>query len=79
MSKITKRAANTSATINCQELDPDKIRVKYLRKIRHGKSKRDQANGYAQRAYANKQRPIRCTSSHRTGSQDNRGPEFWRG
>jgi hypothetical protein len=79
MSKMSKRAAHTSATISCAELDPEKIRVKYLTKMRRGKSQRDNAGGYPQRAYANKQRPIRCTSSHRLGGQDNRGPEFWRG
>lgn len=52
---------------------------KYDDRIRHGKTRKDHASGAWAQRRANQQKPIRQTSSHKTGGQDNRGPEFWRG
>ena len=48
-------------------------------RYRGGKTQSDRASGAAKNAAANKQKPIRCTSSHKLGAQDNRGPDFWGG
>ncbi len=48
-------------------------------RIRHGKTRRDHANGAHARAAARKQLPSRCTSNHRSTGADTRGPAFWGG
>lgn len=48
-------------------------------RVRTGKTRRDREGGAHARAEGRKRFPIRCTSSHRVGGQDNRGPEFWMG
>jgi hypothetical protein len=66
-----------NAPINIDpKVDPAK---KYAHKIRLGKTRKDRDSGAHKARFSNREKPIRQTSSHRTGGQDNRGPEFWGG
>lgn len=48
-------------------------------RVRIGKTAEDHQSGAWQQRHAHKQKPIRCTSSHKMAAQDNRGLEFWQG
>jgi hypothetical protein len=48
-------------------------------RFRGGKTVHERKSGAHAARLANRQKPIRCTSSHKLGSQDNRGVEFWGG
>lgn len=52
---------------------------KHDRRFRYGKTRKDKASGAWAARFANRQKPIRCTSSHKTGAQDNRPISFWGG
>lgn len=69
----------TNASINVKDLSDKDFAAKYQDRVRHGKTRKDHANGYAARAAANKQRPIRCTSSNKLAMQDNRNESYWQG
>lgn len=55
------------------------IEEKYKDRVRHGKTERDHKSGAHAARFKNQEKPIRCTSSHKMSTQDNRGPEFWCG
>lgn len=70
---------SSSSEINIKPLSDTDFALKYADRVRHGKTRRDHANGYAARARDAKMKPIRCTSNHRTSGADNRGMNFWLG
>jgi hypothetical protein len=49
------------------------------KRIRNGKTAKDKKSGAWNSRFVNRQKPIRQTSSHKMGQQDNRGVEFWGG
>jgi hypothetical protein len=77
MRSATYRPA--AAPINVAPISDIEFAVKYAHCVRHGKTRRDRANGHHSTSMGHKQKPIRQTSSHRIGGQDNRGREFWQG
>ena len=48
-------------------------------RFRGGKTAADKKSGAHASRFANREKPIRQTSSHKLGSQDNRSPKFWGG
>lgn len=49
-------------------------------RVRTGKTAKDRKSGSWKQRFENRQRPIRCTSSHNPSmGNDTRGYSFWRG
>lgn len=70
--------SHAAAPVNVQSISDEDFRKKYADRVRHGKTSREHAkDGSWSNRFANRQIPIRQTSSHKMAAQDNRPYSFW--
>lgn len=80
MNSIVRRTANVLlAHSTVKPLSDADFATKYANRRRTGKTAKDHKSKAWGQRFVNRQKPIRRTSSHRLGGQDNRSVEFWGG